>query len=340
MDGALTLEARLDAILRADAVVWPALEAAARLGLPGWRIVSGAIVGAVWNAATGRPAGHGLRDLDLFYFDPDTSWAAEDRAIRRAALADERFEVRNQARVHLWYAERFGHAVAPLASVEESLGRFVARTQAVGVRLADGQLDIAAPFGLGDLFAMRMVPNPVLPNAATYAEKAARWQAHWPEIDVLPWAVVTVAREADWAALLALIHAAFGAMAGRIDPPSSAMALTPATLAEKAARETLLLAHLDGALAGCAFVAETGDAACLSKLAVAPVLQRRGVGRALVAAAEAEARARGLRRLRLETRIELLETQAAFAAMGFEQVGTTAHPGYARPTSVTLEKAV
>ena len=78
----MSLEARLEEILRADPVVWPAIETAATLDLPDCWIVSGAIYNTVWNALTGKPSGYGLKDIDLFYFDPDTSYEAEDRVIR------------------------------------------------------------------------------------------------------------------------------------------------------------------------------------------------------------------------------------------------------------------
>ena len=78
--------AALAEILRADPLIWDALTRALRLGLPDWRIVSGAIYNTVWNALSGRPSGYGIKDIDLFYFDDsDLSYAAEDRVIARAA---------------------------------------------------------------------------------------------------------------------------------------------------------------------------------------------------------------------------------------------------------------
>jgi hypothetical protein len=54
-----------------------------RLGLPDAWIVSGCLVQTVWNALTGRTVDYGISDYDVFYFEPDTSWAAEDAVIRR-----------------------------------------------------------------------------------------------------------------------------------------------------------------------------------------------------------------------------------------------------------------
>lgn len=184
---------RLTRILKADAVVWPALTAARAADLPSWRIVSGALYGAVWNALTGRPAGHGLKDVDLAYFDAsDLSWEAEDAAIRLArpffGEPPAPVEIRNQARVHLWFEQRFGQPYPPLRSVEEGIDRYASRNHAVGVRLcADDRLDIYAPFGLSEIFALEIRPNRALENRATHAEKARRAQACWPELTVEPW---------------------------------------------------------------------------------------------------------------------------------------------------------
>lgn len=144
----------------------------------------------------------------------------------------------------------------------------------------------------------------------------------------------------DWRALLALLHRAFAFMEGRIDPPSSLHRLTAAGLAAKAATERCFLALRDGRLAGCIFCKPCADCLYIGKLAVEPSLHGQGIGRALVAAAEDEARARGLPALELQTRIELVENHAAFARMGFVKTGESAHAGYDQPTSITMRKTL
>lgn len=186
------LEAELAAIVRADPGLMHVLKMVRTLDLPDWRLVSGAVYQAVWNVKTGRPAGYGVKDYDLAYFDgSDLSYEAEDVVIKRVAAAfDEPFrsqvEVRNQARVHLWFQNRFGEPYAPLSSTDEALGRFVAPTFAVGVRLeADGSLSVAAPFGLDDVFALTIRPNPNRPVAKGWAKAVDSARARWPELTVI-----------------------------------------------------------------------------------------------------------------------------------------------------------
>jgi hypothetical protein len=184
------LYARAAAILDADPLVGATLEAMARAAPPGAWLVSGAVYGAIWNALTGRAPGYGIKDLDVVYFDADRSWAAEDRAIRsfaEAAPAGPPVELRNQARTHLWWPERFGGAYPPLRGALESLIYYASIAHAVAVRRGPAGLDIAAPFGLEDVFAMRLRPNRRLANRATHEEKGARILRRWPEARVEPW---------------------------------------------------------------------------------------------------------------------------------------------------------
>lgn len=192
------LERRLAAILLADPTALAGLRLARDSGLPDCWVVSGALYGAVWNALSGRAPGHGLKDLDIIYFDgADLSWEAEDAAIRAvptalsAALGGAPVELRNQARTHLWYPRRFGCAYPQLTSATRSLLYYASQTQAIAARLAgptdSGTLEIVAPFGLEAVFARRLVPNPALPNRATHEAKGARIAALWPEVVVEPW---------------------------------------------------------------------------------------------------------------------------------------------------------
>lgn len=184
------LHDELSDILRASPTIMRVLTTVRDLGLPDWRLFSGAVYQSVWNARTGRPPDHGVRDYDIGYFDPDTSWDAEDAVIKRVAAAfrpplNEAVEVRNQARVPLWFEAHFGEPYPPIACTDEALTRFVAPAFAVGVRLeADDTISIAAPFGLEDVFALTLRPNPDRPLARDWDRIIDKAKARWPELTV------------------------------------------------------------------------------------------------------------------------------------------------------------
>ena len=179
-------------LVSANPLVVTVLERAARLRLPGWYLTAGCLFQTIWNVLHGFPATHEIRDYDLFYFDDtDTSWEAEDAVIRRCAdaFADVAapIEVRNQARVHLWYPDRFGVVVEPFRSCEDGIDAFAMTTCCVGTRIVDGQWRTYAPHGFADVFNLVLRPNPVRAPRAVYEEKARRWSAVWPDLKVLPW---------------------------------------------------------------------------------------------------------------------------------------------------------
>ena len=186
----IELRERLAAILRAMPPLMQVLSVAHHLNLPDWLVFSGAIYQPVLNHLTGRPLGYGIKDYDLGYFDAsDLSYDAEDAVIRRVKAAfDEPLrsmvEVRNQARVHIWFEAKFGEVYGPLSSTADALERFASATFAVGVRLeSDDRLRIEAPFGLADVFALRLRPNP-LRKTVGFARTAADVRRRWPEVVV------------------------------------------------------------------------------------------------------------------------------------------------------------
>ena len=175
-----------------NTIVAAMLDRAAGLALPGWYLTAGCLFQTVWNRLLGFPPTRGIRDYDLFYFDDrDTTWEAEDRVIRTCAEAFGDLavpvEVRNQARVHLWYPDRFGVAVDPFRTCEDGIDAFAMTTCCVATRLAESGLRTYAPHGFADLYNLVLRPNPVRATQAVYEEKARRWVSLWPDLQVLPW---------------------------------------------------------------------------------------------------------------------------------------------------------
>jgi hypothetical protein len=181
------------------------------LGLPQGYLTAGCLFQAVWNRHAGRPPEAGVKDYDVFYFDDrDLSWDAEDAVIRRVAAATAELgvtvEVKNQARVHLWYPERFGEPYPPLRSARDGIDRYLVACTCVGVALdgaryaaldsareaALGSAGAPAPQGtevytpdsLEDLAAGVLRPNPRHPSPVLFRAKAADYRARWPWLTV------------------------------------------------------------------------------------------------------------------------------------------------------------
>ncbi|NTG50193.1 GNAT family N-acetyltransferase [Agrobacterium rhizogenes] len=143
-----------------------------------------------------------------------------------------------------------------------------------------------------------------------------------------------------WDELLALILSSFAYMNGRIDPPSSALSLTPQSLKEKSGTEIGYIALDSNRLAGCIFCRPEAESLYIGKLAILPSEQGKGIGRQLLTLAETTALERGLNALRLETRIELTDNHATFARWGFRKTAENRHAGFDRTTSIEMRKTL
>jgi uncharacterized protein len=162
------------------------LERLPLLGAPQAHLVAGCLFGAVWNARSGRPPGEHVNDYDLFYWDADTSYEAEDAVIRRVeglfADLNARIEVRNQARVHLWFEAKFGQARAPITSVRQGIQQFLVRCTCLGI---DEHRQVYAPCGLDELEAGILRPNPLnVDDGRLYAIKVESYRKRWPWLEL------------------------------------------------------------------------------------------------------------------------------------------------------------
>jgi GNAT superfamily N-acetyltransferase len=146
---------------------------------------------------------------------------------------------------------------------------------------------------------------------------------------------------AEIAAVVALIRDSFADYVDRLDPPPSAVNETPESITELLSHEQGLVAEAGGAAVGCLFLQrrERGDI-YIGRVAVARAHRRGGVGRALMAAAEAGARRLGGTRLTLGVRLALDGNRRFFASLGFTEGALHAHPGYDKPTWIEMTKAI
>jgi len=153
--------------------------------LPDCWLVAGCLFQTIWNLKSGFAPTAFIKDYDVFYYDDtDLSFEAEDRAIKRIAprFADLNIEIeiRNQARVHLWYEERFGSGYPRLASSCDGIDRFLVEATCVGVRIKDKAIQVYAPFGFDPLDQGVLRPNSTNLRLDLFRAKAVSYQQRWP----------------------------------------------------------------------------------------------------------------------------------------------------------------
>ncbi len=128
-----------------------------------------------------------------------------------------------------------------------------------------------------------------------------------------------------WPAVAALIHRSFAYMTPLLGHPAQAMKLTPEDLEAAAGRDAAWLVEQAETPIACLFTRPSrdfGDALYLGWLSVESAHRGSGLVRALMNAAEQEARRQGCSHLTLDTGRELVELHRLFQHLGFRKQAT------------------
>lgn len=146
----------------------------------------------------------------------------------------------------------------------------------------------------------------------------------------------------DWSDIVQFIRQNFAYMDGVINPPSSVHRLTAEMLADHSG-EIWLLEHQQTLIGTTMLTPKRNQRQrrlYVGKIAIAPEYRDRGLARLLLDHAARRCVLLGLAVLELEVRIELIDNQRAFEAMGFTKIGESSHDGFDRPTSIKMQKIV
>lgn len=183
-------EATLRTLLLADPDVRTTIQAAIVVNLPSWAIGGGVVRDVVWDFIFQSQGRTSHNDIDLVYFDTDLSESKEiqcEEAVQRRC-GDARVQVRNQARVHLWYERKFGHRIDQVADIEDAVSRFPETCTSVAITgTSIDALHVLAPCGLDDLFDGVLRRNPRQVTIDYFQERLAAKQLdeRWPGISVV-----------------------------------------------------------------------------------------------------------------------------------------------------------
>jgi hypothetical protein len=176
----------------ASPLLRPIIDGWDKVSLPDCWLVAGAIAQTVWNKTFDLPCTHGISDIDIVYFDSDD--LTENGETRQAARIRATFshlpvwiDVKNEARVHMWYETKFGYQITPYTSTAEAITTFPTTATAIGLKPSQGSLLLDAPFGADDLMNGVVRPNKKQITREIYDTKTTRWIAAWPDLSVVPW---------------------------------------------------------------------------------------------------------------------------------------------------------
>lgn len=160
-------------------------------GLDNYYVAAGAINQTVFNYYHNNSMDYLIDDYDIVYYDEDLSYEKEDKIIKEINLLckdlNVSLDIKNQARVHLWFENKFGYSIEPNKSVEDAISKWGSTVTCIGVRLKNNELTIFAPYGLNDLFSLIIRPNKENFIKKGYEEKTRKWKQNWPKLTIIPW---------------------------------------------------------------------------------------------------------------------------------------------------------
>lgn len=152
-------------------------------------LAAGCINQTVFNYYHRMDLNSNIKDYDIAYFDEDTSYEAEDKIIKDLTKKLEKlnlsFDIKNQKRVPIWYKEKYGVNHEQYSNTEAAIARWGASITCLGVRLENNRLIVACPYGLNDLFSMKIRPITVEYDKYKFLEKYKRWKKCWPLLELI-----------------------------------------------------------------------------------------------------------------------------------------------------------
>lgn len=183
----------LKTLLFESSLIKETLQRASTTGINNYYIGAGCIAQTVWNYQFQKPLDYGIKDIDFVYYDNQAlDYEAENQIIIKLKEMYKDFsvdiDVKNQARVHLWYKERFGYEIEPYDSLESAINTWPTTATAIGVKIdRDNNFEVYAPYGLLDLLNKIVRPNKVQITENIYNSKVSAWLKKWPKLTVIPW---------------------------------------------------------------------------------------------------------------------------------------------------------
>jgi hypothetical protein len=173
-------------IIAQDPVGMEQLRSVRALSLPDGCIAAGFVRNRVWDHLHGISPPRPPADIDVLFFD-GADVSKEREAAYEAQLAGLMpglpWQVRNQARMHVW------KDLPPHRDTADAMTFWLETVTAVGVRLeADDSLSVIAPLGVEDLVGLMCRPTAFgRTRRDEYEARIAskRWRELWPKVRFL-----------------------------------------------------------------------------------------------------------------------------------------------------------
>lgn len=178
-------ENKLKSIIENDIYMMSILKAVEKLNLEDAWVCAGFIRNKVWDILHNITTP--LNDIDVIYFDTTDTSSEKEKQLEKELellLPDQPWSVKNQARMHLISGFK------PFTSSYDGVAHFPETPTATAVRMCDQNIEIMTPYGLQDLFEMRVTPTSIFQGDnelhSTFVEriKKKKWNEIWENLSI------------------------------------------------------------------------------------------------------------------------------------------------------------
>ena len=179
--------------LEKNQVLMEVIKKSPELNIPNWHVGAGVIANTIWNSLTEKPVLDGIKDIDWVYFDgSDLSEDSERKTINlvKAYFSDIpiKLDIKNQARVHLWYEEKFGYNIKPYQNIHHAIDTWPTTSTTIALKYdRQNGLQHYSTYGFSDALNLTVRANKAQITEEIYMKKVERWKKKWPELTIIPW---------------------------------------------------------------------------------------------------------------------------------------------------------
>ena len=152
---------------------------------------AGVIRNLIWSIAHDQHYALSQTEIDVIFYDVEDESGFEQQhlaEILKQQFPENDWDVVNQAWVHQWYTTEDGASIPPLQSIQHALSLWPETATAVAVRLLENNaLEIIAPFGLDDLFELKLRWNATLVSHDVFMQRMEEKQflQKWHKLSLL-----------------------------------------------------------------------------------------------------------------------------------------------------------
>nr|WP_308463943.1 nucleotidyltransferase family protein [Acinetobacter ursingii] len=151
---------------------------------------AGVIRQLIWSALHHQKYEIEQVEIDVIFYDPHADSQQQQRiqqALHRQFPLND-WDVVNQATVHHWYLNENAEKIKAYTSLFDAVSAWPETATAIAVRLTENDLlEIIAPFGLTDLFELKLHWNPRLVSYETFLNRVIekQWLQRWPQLELI-----------------------------------------------------------------------------------------------------------------------------------------------------------